>query len=249
MRLLDYNKQVFWRWNTLFTVIPSVLLIVSKIKDQEILLPNWAWLCALGGSLYMATFGVYSKLLDKRPKAGEIRLSLKKVTCGGGGSWSGSKMPPTAPIITFEIEARNRGEEPARLMTLNVGRFDPGSSRLDCEPIVIKCAGPSGSGKVPLPLDIPGTSIRDLRVNLPVRVKVNDLKTFVETIREADKFRVTLSYRYEDLDGASYEDTVDAAGDYLDFKDQLLNQQLKKRYPDLAFQLLDDENRFKRGEY
>ena len=36
--------------------------------------------------------------------------------------------------------------------------------------------------------------------------------------------------------------------DYLDFKDQLLNRQLKTRNPDLAFILLDAENRFKRDE-
>ena len=70
----------------------------------------------------------------------------------------------------------------------------------------------------------------------------------METIRDAEAFQISFVLDFEDNYGNTNEHTVELKGDYDRFRDELLNQQLRKREPEMAFLLLDAEHRFRPTE-
>jgi len=149
------------------------------------------------------------------------------------------------PQIAARIDLTNLASEAVRLVDFRVERCEPGGENLTCAPEQLQCIGPSGGGKIPSHWEIPGKAYRQLLLHIPINVKASDLKSFVETIRDAEAFQMSLVLNFEDNYSNKNEHTVELKGDYDRFRDELLNQQLKKREPELALLLLDAENRFR----
>jgi hypothetical protein len=239
-----YSLLVIKQWESWVGIVALVFFAASRFRGHEFLIPDWIWLAILAGLLYYATFEVYLAARKNVPKPGEIKVALKSVETGGGGSWSGG-IPPCLPQIAARIDLTNLAPEAVRLVDFRVERCEPGGASLSCAPVQMQCIGPSGGGKIPSHWEIPGNAYRQLLLHVPINVKASDLKSFVETIRDAEAFQMSFVLNFEDNYGNKNEHTVELKGDYDRFRDELLNQQLKKREPELAFLLLDAENRFR----
>ncbi len=234
------------------SAVAAIVLIVSKYMGQELLLPTWVWQSLFAIFLYVATYQVYSNALSNRPKTGKIELLFDSLRIGGGGAWSGSRPVPTEPTIAIQSEARNRAEENARLTKIEVEDQELGSAKFSLKPIELKVEG--SPHKINLPWELEGKTIKRLHIQLPIKIAVESLEKYAEAVRDAKEFRVVLRYTYKNLDGEISQDTLEVSGNYSEFKDALLKQQLIPRSEhdrDLLPVLhvfLDTENKFKQSE-
>lgn len=92
-----YSLLVIKQWESWVGIVALVLFAASRFRGHELPIPDWIWLAILAGLLYYATFEVYLAALKNVPKPGEIKLALKSVETGGGGSWSGGIPPMRSP--------------------------------------------------------------------------------------------------------------------------------------------------------
>ena len=130
-RFWSYSRLVFAQWRILFAFAAFIVRVGAEVRGQQILLPNWAWLLVLAVSLYYATFNVYCRTLDERPKVATLELSLDAVRMAAGG-WSAPW--PNHPNIVLTLTLTNKGDEKAKVTALEILECDLKMPALNATP-------------------------------------------------------------------------------------------------------------------
>lgn len=233
---LEYIKKLISHATNAFSIISLLLALATLFFPLDSF--NKISLTGLFAilSFLPAGFYVWKETMEKLPKVADLVIECKSVIFGGGG-WSG--VLPLLPLkFRITLEFRNRGEEKAKLIRLQVTKCHLGTDLLECNKNIIKLHETSPNiprSQISLPYDIPKRDWRSVVCELPVELRQKDPPKFAELIKGLQVFEIELKYEYEDMNGDSHSGSLIIRESFEGFRQTVLQQWMQSQQHELVY--------------